>query len=405
VKFEFDSYTVDTDLVELREDSRLIRVEPQVFDIIVFLIQNRDRVVTRAQLFETVWNGRIVSLSTLTTRINAARNAIGDNGTDQRLIKTIHRKGYRFVGGLGGSTPNGVAERMQFHQAAAGNVVQDHNEVSFCIAADNTRIAYSKSGSGLPVVRVGNWFNSLEHDWNSPVWGYMLKWLATGHELFRYDMRGVGLSDHTVGSMTFDAFVGDLETVANATGHKKFVLFGYSDGAAVSVAYAVRHPERVSKLVLFAGFAQGTKQRGVPAEDAWADATVSMLRPGVGLDNELLRYMFTSRFAPDCTSEQRRWLEELLRGFAKSDRAENVLGKLEVTHNLDIVNLLPEVSVPTLVLHCRNDPLHPFEQGRLLAAHIPGAHFVGLEGNNHAMLEQDPDWSKFQSEFLAFLGT
>jgi pimeloyl-ACP methyl ester carboxylesterase/DNA-binding winged helix-turn-helix (wHTH) protein len=397
VKYGFGAYTVDIDRVELRHGAEPVSVEPQVFDIIVYLIQHGDRVVSGDELLDTIWKGRSVSLSTLTTRINAARRAIGDNGTEQKLIKTIHRKGYRFVGTLDDDSAGDAATSGGNHHEVQ-MTANSEQEVMFCMSGNNVHIAYSKTGRGPPLVRVGNWCSRLEYDWDSPVWGYMLKWLASDHELVRYDMRGIGLSDNDVQEFSFDAFVRDLEAVTKAAGIDKFVLFGFSDGAAISVAYATRFPERVSKLILFAGYGLGPKRRGMAMDSAKADAAMSMLQPGLGPDNTVLQFLFTSQFAPTGTAEQKQWLLDLL---AKS--GNNALRKLEVTSEIDITDLLPKVSIPTLVMHCRNDPLHPFEQGRLLAANIPGAKFMALEGYNHALLEQDEDWPKFQREFKTFL--
>jgi DNA-binding winged helix-turn-helix (wHTH) protein/pimeloyl-ACP methyl ester carboxylesterase len=398
VRYVFGACIMDTDRVELRRESKLVDVEPQVFDILVYLIRNRDRVISGDELFDRVWEGRIVSLSTLTTRINAARKAIGDSGAAQSCIKTLQRRGYRFVAAV---------QELADVEIAASNGASPpaelvHQEIQFCTSGNNTRIAYARAGKGPPMMRVGNWFHHLEYDWDSPVWGHMLKWLASEHELIRFDMRGIGLSDHDVQEISLDAFVRDVESVADAAGLEQFVLFGASDGAAVSIAYAVRHPRRVSKLVLFGGYARGGKLRGSDIESAKVDATITMMRPGWGPDNPLMRQMFSSQFIPDGAPDQIRWLHDLQE---KSKSSVNTVRKLEMTSQIDIVPLLPQIAVPTLVMHCRGDTLHAFEQGRMLAAGIPGAKFVALEGNNHILLEQDVDWPKFQNEFTAFLAT
>jgi TolB-like protein len=107
VKFLFANHVLDTDRRELHRGSEPIAVEPQVFDLLVYLVQNRDRVVSKDDLTASVWGGRIVSDSTLTSRINAARKAVGDSGVDQKLIRTIARKGLRFVGAVR-TQPNGA---------------------------------------------------------------------------------------------------------------------------------------------------------------------------------------------------------------------------------------------------------------------------------------------------------
>jgi len=392
LRYEFDDFVLDTGRVELRRGSKLVDVEPQVFDLLVHLLANQDKVVSSEELFDAVWAGRIVSLSTLTSRINAARKAIGDSGAKQKLIKTIPRRGYRFTGQV--VTASDEAE------AAVSPEATLRQEISFCTSGNNVRIAYAKVGSGPPLVKAGNWLNHLEYDWESPVWSHLLKWMASGRQLIRYDARGNGLSDWDVQDISFDAFVRDLEAVVDAAGLERFALFGASQGCAVSIAYAVKHPERVSKLVLYGGFARGRRLRGDALEVEQAEAMITLMRTGWGEENPAFRQMFTSLFVPGGTPEQMQWFNDLQRKTTSPDNAVRI--RL-VSDYMDVVKLLPQVTVPTLVLHCRDDVVQPFEEGRILAAGIPGARFVGLEGQNHLILETDPGWSRFQEEVAAFL--
>ena len=393
MRYAFDGFVLDTERVELRRGSELVEVEPQVFDLLVFFIQNQDRVISGGELFDAVWQGRIVSLSTLTSRINAARRAIGDSGAKQKLIKTIPRKGYRFIGQA--TSP----ESADAH-AAPDPEPPLRQEILFCTSGNGVRIAYAKVGSGSPLVKAGNWLNHLEYDWESPVWSHLLKWMASEHQLIRYDARGNGLSDWDVQDISFDAFVRDLEAVVDAAGLKRFALFGASQGCAVSIAYAAKHPERVSKLVLYGGFARGRRLRGDPLDIEQADAMITLMRTGWGQENPAFRQVFTSLFVPGGTPEQVHWFNDLQR---KTTSPENAVRIRLVSDYMDVTKLLPRVTTPTLVLHCHNDVVQPFEEGRILAAGIPGARFVGLEGQNHLILESDPGWSRFQEEITAFL--
>jgi pimeloyl-ACP methyl ester carboxylesterase/DNA-binding winged helix-turn-helix (wHTH) protein len=383
---------LDTGRRELRRGSGLIEAEPQVFDLLLYLIENRDRVVSSGELFDTVWQGRIVSLSTLTSRINAARRAIGDSGAEQKLIKTIPRRGYRFAGEAK-LEPDDPQANPEPESAL-------RQEIQFCTSGDGVRIAYARVGSGSPLVKAGNWLNHLEYDWESPVWSHMLKWMASEHQLIRYDARGNGLSDWEVKDISFDASVRDLEAVVDAAGLERFALFGASQGCAVSIAYAVKHPERVSKLVLYGGFARGRCQRGDPAEIEQADAMITLIRTGWGQDNPAFRQVFTSLFVPGATVEQMQWFNDLQRNTTSPENAVRI--RL-VSNNMNITKLLPLLTAPTLVIHCRDDAVQPFEEGRSLAAGIPGARFVGLEGRNHLILETDPGWDRFKEEIRAFL--
>ena len=391
LRLQFSDCVLDLERLELRRAGSPVEIEPQVFEVLAHLIRNQDRVVGADELFEVVWHGRIVSLSTLTSRISAARNAIGDTGSEQKLIKTIPRRGYRFVGNAifvdGG--PGLALPAMPLHQ-----------EVQFCESSDGVRLAYSRVGTGPPIVKTGNWLNHIEYDWESPVWSHVLRWLARGRQLIRYDARGNGLSDWDVPEISFDAFVRDLEAVVDAAGLDRFVLFGASQGCAFSIAYAVKYPHRVSKLVLYGGFARGRRLRGSAVDKEQAEAMLTLMRTGWGQDNPAFRQVFTSLFVPGGTAEQMEWFNELQR---KTTSPENAVRLRLVSDHMDIVELLPRVRTPTLVLHCRDDAVQPFEEGRFLAASIPGARFVGLEGRNHLILEGDPGWAKFQQEVEAFL--
>ena len=390
LQYAFGDFVLDIDRLELRRRGEAVSVEPQVFDVLCHLIRHQERVVTSEELFKEVWHGRIVSDSTLTSRINAARAAVGDDGTLQSTIKTIPRRGYRFIAG--------ATTRSGHHPAPMRKGPKQ--EISFCTSGNSVRIAYAKAGEGSPVLKAGNWMNHLEYDWESPVWSHLLHWLASDHQLIRYDARGNGLSDWDVQDISFDAFVRDLECVADAAGLERFALFGASQGCGFSIAYAVRHPERVSKLVLYGGFARGRRMRGTPVDLEQAEAMLTLMRTGWGQENPAFRQVFTSLFVPGGTTEQMDWFNELQR---KTTSPENAVRIRLISDYMDVVDLLPKVAAPTLVLHCRDDAIQPYEEGLFIAAHIPSAHFVGLEGRNHLILDGDPGWPKFQQEVAAFL--
>jgi pimeloyl-ACP methyl ester carboxylesterase/DNA-binding winged helix-turn-helix (wHTH) protein len=391
LRLRFSDCVLDLERLELVRGGVRVEIEPQVFEVLVHLIRNQDRVVGADELFDVVWRGRIVSLSTLTSRISAARVAIGDTGSDQRLIRTISRRGYRFIGDAvaadGGALPALAAAPLR-------------QEVQFCETSDGVRLAWSRVGAGPAIVKTGNWLNHIEYDWESPVWSHVLHWLARGRHLVRYDARGNGLSDRDVADISFDAFVRDLETVVDAAGLGRFALFGASQGCAFSIAYAVKYPERISKLVLYGGFARGRRLRGTAVDVEQAEAMLTLMRTGWGQDNPAFRQVFTSLFVPGGTPEQMEWFNELQR---KTTSPENAVRLRLVSDWMNVVDLLPRVRTPTMVLHCHEDAIQPFEEGRFLAAKIPGARFVGLEGRNHLILEDDPGWPKLQEEVEAFL--
>ena len=260
--FFFDDNVLDPDRRELRRKGALVPVEPQVFDLLLFLIRNRDRVVSKDDLIAAVWDGRIVSESTLASRIDAARRVIGDSGEQQRLIRTAARKGVRFVGAVReGQVPSEVS-------APVAAMVRKQ-EVRFCRTAEGINLSLATVGSGPPLIKVANWLTHIEYDWESPIWAPLLQQLAERCRLTRYDGRGNGLADRDVADISFAGFVRDLETVVDAVGGAHPALLGISQGAAVAIAYAVRHPERVSKLIVYGGYAQGRNKRGRPPRPRW----------------------------------------------------------------------------------------------------------------------------------------
>jgi class 3 adenylate cyclase/pimeloyl-ACP methyl ester carboxylesterase len=275
----------------------------------------------------------------------------------------------------------------------------ERQEIRYCRTADGVRLAYAISGQGPPLVKTGNWLNHLEYDWESPIWRHFFVGLSRDNRLIRYDPRGTGLSDWDVADISLDAWVNDLATVVDAAGLDRFPLFGLSQGCAVSIAYAVRHPERVSHLILCGGFALGAS-RGAAEVRERRKALVTLMRLEWGADNPAIRGMFANYLMPGAAKEQIDSFNELQR---KTASAECAARYFEATGEIDVLGLLPQIRVPTLVMHARGDVQVPFELGRQMAAGIPGARFVALQGNNHVMLEQDPATQRFFEEVRLFL--
>jgi len=399
VQFRFGEYALDTDRRELHCGSELVAVEPQVFDLLIYLVRQRDRVVSKDDLIETVWGGRIVSDSTLTSRINAARKAIGDSGEAQRLIRTVPRKGVRFVGEVEERSAQ-PPSREDAGAQSEPHPMSDTQDVTFCRTADGVSLAVASVGQGEPLVKAANWLTHVEYDWESPVWSQLLHRLAERHRLIRYDGRGNGLSDRDVDDISFDAFVRDLASVVEAASLQRAALLGISQGAAVAIAYAVQHPDRISKLVLHGGYAQGRNKRGSPADAEMARAFIAIMRQGWGDEHSAFMRAFSSVYLPTGSPEQIKWFCDLQR---ITTSAENAVRIRSACDDIDVVDLLPRVKVPTLVFHSRNDSVAPLEQGRLIAAAIPGARFVTLESDNHMVLPGEPAWLKLVSEIESFL--
>lgn len=268
--------------------------------------------------------------------------------------------------------------------------------------ADGTGIAYAILGNGPPLVKTANWLNHLEFDLQSPVWRHWFRELSRDHRFIRYDERGCGLSDWNVTDAGLDAWVGDLEAVVDAAQLDRFPLLGISQGGPVAIAYAVRHPERVTRLVLYGTYARGWARRGAPQQELdEREAMLTLTRLGWGRDLPAYREPFTQTFIPGATDEQRDWFNELQRITCSP---ENAVALQRAMGEIDVDALLPQVSVPTLVLHARGDMRCSFAEGRRIAQCIPGSHFVELESDNHLLLENEPAWPTFLHHVRAFLG-
>ena len=400
--FCFAAHTIDPTRREVRLRDEVVHVEPQVFDLLLYLIENRDRVVSKNELFAAVWQGRIVSDTTLSSRISAARRAIGDTGEKQAFIRTVPRRGFLFRGDQvelmeDAATPISTAHVFPQEVDAPGR-----QKVTFCRTSTGLNLAVASVGDGPPLVKTANWLTHIDYDWQSPFHRPLFECLSRDNKLVRYDARGTGLSDRDAQNISFDAFVSDLETVVDALALERFSLLGMSQGAAVAVAYAARHPKRVNKLVLHGGYAQGRKRRGSVADEEQAQAFSTLMRYGWGQDHSAFMQAFTSIYVPKGTPEQVRWFTDLMRISTSAEMAVRIR---DACDQIDVVDLLPKIRAPTLVTHSRYDHVAPFEQGRLLATSISGAMLVALESINHTILPDEPAWTTWTSEIEGFLST
>lgn len=277
------------------------------------------------------------------------------------------------------------------------NLVQD---VRFCHARDGVRIAYAAVGEGPPLVKAANWMSHLDFELDSPIWRHWIEGLSRNRQLIRYDERGNGMSDRDTDDLSFEAMVTDLETVVDTLELERFPLFGISQGCAVSVEYAVRHPERVSCLILYGGFVKGWRKNNDPVEIAQREALTTLMATGWGKDNPAFRQVFTSRFVPGASVEQMDWFNELQRMTVSP---ENAVRFHETFGDIDVSHRLSQVTQPTLYLHARNDGETPLEVGRVFATGIPGAKFVTLDSENHILLDDEPAFARFLEEVDRFI--
>ncbi len=273
--------------------------------------------------------------------------------------------------------------------------------IRFATSDDGTRIACAESGDGPPLVKAANWLSHLEFEWDSPVWRHWLTELSRRYRLIRYDQRGCGLSDWNAEDLSFDAWLRDFEVVIDATGIERFPILCISQGACLGVAYAVKHPERVTHLLIHGGYARGRAMRAETGRQReTSDMPLKMVDLGWGQSNPAFRQVFTSHFIPGASLEQQHWFNELQR---TSTSPANAMRLLTVASAIQVEDLLAKVSCPTLILHAVNDAAVPFEEGRLMASLIPGARFVPLESANHLLLESEPAWRRFLEEAGSFL--
>ena len=394
MRYRFGRFELVGETREFLADGKPCPVEPQVFDLLVYLVSERDRVVSLDDLIDAVWNGRIVSNSAISARISAARTALGDDGVRQQWIKTVPRRGFRFVGAVAtdgaDETPGpAVPEEMR------------RQRVAFCRSADGTQIAYATSGEGYPFVKAGHWLTHLEHDWHSPIWRPLLDRLNAHYRVIRYDQRGNGLSDWEIRDFALDRFVEDLEAVVESAGVGRFALYASSQGVPVAAAFARRHPQMVSHLVLQGGYEQGRLVRGSESERAQAEAILTLIRHGWGRRGSPFIDAFATMFVPGGSQEQILSLVELQR---QTTSPENAAALRAAIDRFDVSDIVGEIAVPTLVVHARDDGVQPFEQGRLLASHIPGAEFVMLESRNHVILPQEDAFPVLFGAIDRFIG-
>ena len=391
--YRFGPFRLDVAERRLLRNGEPIPLRLKVFDTLRVLIENAGRLVTKEELLQAIWPDTAVEENNLNHNVSVLRKMLGERATGQAFIETVPRVGYRFVAPVEVDGAARAGDRPSLGKA--------RQEIRYCTTVDGIRLAYATSGQGPPLVKASNWLTHLDFEWGSPIWRHWWEALSQHHRVIRYDERGNGMSQRDVPAVNFDTWVQDLETVADAAQLERFALLGISRGAPIAIAYAVEHPERVSQLVLYGGFAAGLNHTGTPAELEARRALSSLIRLGWGLNNPAFAKVFTCRFIPRATPAHEAWLDELQR---VSTSPQNAAHLMQTDDDIDVRPLLPQVRVPTLVIHCDDDRAVLPEQGRELAASIPSARYVSLPSANHLMMEDEPAWHIFLEELGRFLG-
>ena len=387
MRYRFDGYLLDTDAFELRHGARLVKVEPQVFDVLAHLVRHRERVVTKEELLDEVWGDRFVSESALSSRILAARRAIGDDGRAQRCIKTVHGRGFRFVREV-----EELPETGRPPETAGGGAPSAESAATAADAAspirytqsDGLNIAYQVTGRGdLDLVLVAGFVSHLMLDWTERRHAHFLHRLGTFSRLIRFDKRGTGMSDRPGGLPDLETRMDDVRAVMDAARSQRAVLLGYSEGGPMSVLFAATYPERVAGLVIYSSYARRIRAPGYP----WGFEPEERARYAEQLEQDWAWEADMRHMCPSADEELARWWGERCRA-ATSPGAARAL--IEMNSLVDVRDVLPAVQAPTLVLHRRDDIDADVEEGRYLAGRIPGARFVELEGQDH-FVAVDPD--------------
>lgn len=274
--------------------------------------------------------------------------------------------------------------------------------VRYLKTADHVRIAWASTGKGPTLVKAATWLTHLNYDLESPIWKHWIEFLSAHFRVIRYDERGCGMTDWDVQDLSSQRWVEDFEAVVAASDPgEKFAILGVSQGAATAISYAVRHPERVERLVLYGGYVLGWAHRSDSDGMRRYRAIIDLARLGWGKENPVFRQLFTAQFVPEARAEQIEWFNELCRRTTTPEIATRLL---QARAEANMRDLLPQVRVPTLVVHARRDEVVPFSSGRMLASEIPGAEFVELESRNHILLAEEPAWQRFRDAVLEFTG-
>ncbi|WP_050932017.1 alpha/beta fold hydrolase [Aestuariivita boseongensis] len=384
--FRFADCNLDPDRQVLTRQGKTVSVEPQVFALLQLLVENPDRLVTRDEIVDTVWNGRVISESAISARIAAARRAVGDDGKKQRVIRTVSRRGLR------------LAVPVEQNQASVGAHGTSVTKARYCTADDGASLAYVIGGQGPPVAGIVHNFTDIERE---PYWpGLGEEWQAVmaQNTLLRYDPRGSGLSRQTVKSFDLDEWAEDLRAVLDAAGLEKVAIHAKTAGALVALTFAARHPNRVSRMVLTGGYVDGRVRRsGAPHV---ADPIRGLLAEGWDDPNAVFVSAYMSAYFPDGPDHVVRNLAAYAQGNATR---EFIVRWRDVFDRASVANLLPLIDCPVLVIHARHDRIHPLSEAQKLAAGISRSELLVLESGNHFPLYGDPGWDIYLSAMLNFL--
>jgi DNA-binding winged helix-turn-helix (wHTH) protein/alpha-beta hydrolase superfamily lysophospholipase len=395
VVYEFGPFRLDKREHRLVRENRSIPLTGKAFKMLCVLVERRGTLLSKQDLMSAVWPETAVEENNLDRNISTLRKALGQQENGKSFIETVPRVGYRFAAPV---TEGASQPAVQDH---ANEALTLRQEIRYCVTPDKVRLAYSTIGSGPPLVRVANCFNHLSFEWESPIWRHWVRDLTSRHSIVRYDGRANGLSDWEVEDISFEAWVSDLETVVDAAGLDKFILLGHSQGGAVAIAYAARHPERVSHLVLCGAYSQGSHHRNRAEAIQVRHALETLVQLNWGKTNPSFFQVVTDLYIPEkAPAEAKSWFNELQTISVSTD---NLVKIMRACDDINVRALLPQLSVPTIVFHSDRDRIAPPQEGRILAAEIHGTRFVPMSSGNHILLGDEQAWQTFRKELASFL--
>jgi pimeloyl-ACP methyl ester carboxylesterase len=393
MNYQFSDCLLDIEAHTLTRDGDVVEIEPQVFDLLHLLLRNAGFLVTRDQMIDEIWQGRIVSESTISARIAAARRSVGDNGKAQLIIQTVSRRGLKFV-----------AELVEVQKVASNATDGPERQIiKFTTADDGVSLAYATSGSGPAILRVPHFPTHLELEWQDETEPPLFYALGATHTLVRFDQRGCGLSELEVDEVDYsiERSADDVKAVADAVGLDRFPVLGTSSGARVAVNFAAKYPERVSHLILLGGYVDGRSLRGGEDEAKGPDTINSMVREGWATPDSAFVKAYLSIYFPTATTEQLRAIGQVVQD---SCPVENALRAREMGNTTSIAHLLDQVRAPTMVMHSRGDAVHPLSEAQKMARGIKDAELLVLESLNHYPLPGEPSWQVHIDAMKEFLG-
>jgi DNA-binding winged helix-turn-helix (wHTH) protein/predicted esterase len=389
MRHDFADCTLDTDSLTLTRSGQPVAVEPQVFDLIRLLVENAGRVVTRDEIVETVWQGRIVSESAISARIAAARKAVGDDGKRQAVIRTVARRGLQLVATV--AAPSEVA-------APPMPIPTPQQRIRYTQSDSGHSLAYTITGSGPPLACAGYLGADLEAEWSIPPERALLDALGQSHSLLRFNYIGAGRSDRSMIRDDFDVMADDLRAAADAAGFDRFALFSQSGGVHVALRFAARHPDRVSRLIVLGGYVQGRSLRR--GTDAKSDALRRMIAEGWEDLGGGYGTAFLLTYFPEGPLEEVRGIAQMMQSGTSREAELAIRDAINIVDN---AHLLPKIACPVLLIHGRGDTVHPLTEAQKLAAGLADAELLVLDTANHLPVPGHPTWQEFLSAFLSFL--